>query len=312
MNSLVIPVYRNEANLDRLLAELVKLGGRGAGEFEVVFVVDGSPDRCLQILRERLPTLPLRTQLLSLSRNFGSFAAIAAGLERARGSNMAVMSADLQEPPELVRRFFEILGAGQADIVFGVRGRRSDPWLSEIASNMFWFLYRKLVIKDIPRGGVDVFGCTGEVRDHLLRLQGVDSNLIALLFWLGYRREYIVYERQPRLEGKSAWTFGKKLRYCLNSIFNFTDLPIQLLLYSGAIALVLAIAASMLVVVARLRGDIQVPGYTPIVLATLFFGALTSLGFGIVGQYLWLSLQVSRRRPNYIVHSAEDHGTKHL
>ena len=312
MNSLVIPVYKNEANLDRLLAELAKLAERIAGEFEVVFVVDGSPDRCLQILRERLPSLPLRTQLLSLSRNFGAFAAIAAGLESARGSSMAVMAADLQEPPELILQFFEILGAGRADIVFGVRGRRSDPWLSEIASNLFWFVYRKVVIKEIPRGGVDMFGCTREVCDHLLQLQGVDSNLIALLFWLGYRREYIVYERQRRLEGKSAWTFGKKLRYCLNSIFNFTDLPIRLLLYSGAVALLLAFAASIMVIVAKLRGDIQVPGYTPIVLATLFFGALTSLGFGIVGQYLWLGLQVSRRRPNYIIHSAEEHGAKPL
>lgn len=308
MNSLVIPVYKNEANLDRLLAELVKLAQGVPGEFEVVFVVDGSPDRSLAILRERLPGLSLRTQLLSLSRNFGSFAAIAAGLECARGSNMAVMAADLQEPPELAAKFFEVLSTGRADIVFGVRGHRSDPWLSEIASNTFWFLYRKLVIKDMPPGGVDMFGCTSEVRDHLLRLQGIDSNLIALLFWLGYRREYIVYERQRRLEGKSAWTLGKKLRYCLDSIFNFTDLPIQLLLYSGAIALALAIAASILVIAAKLHGDIQVPGYTPIVLATLFFGALTSLGFGIVGQYLWLSLQVGRRRPNYIVQSAEHHG----
>ena len=248
--------------------------------------------------------------LFRSSRNFGSFAAIAAGLERARGGNMAVMAADLQEPPELILQFFEALDAGRADIVFGVRGGRSDPWLSEIASNIFWFLYRKLVIQDLPRGGVDVFSCTREVRDHLLQLQGVDSNLIALLFWLGYRREYIVYERQRRLEGKSAWTFGRKLRYCVNSIFNFTDLPIQLLLYAGSIALLLAVSASILVIVAKLRGDIPVPGYTPIVLATLFFGALTSLGFGIVGQYLWLALQIGRRRPHYIVRSAEEHGAK--
>src|SRR5436190_11123135 len=307
MNSLVIPVYRNQENLDRLLSELVKLGSRMRGEWEVVFVVDGSPDRCLEILRKRLPALPLRTQLLSLSRNFGSFAAIAAGLEKARGENFAVMAADLQEPPELVLKFFEALESGRADIVFGVRGRRSDPWLSELASNTFWFLYRRLVIKDMPRGGVDVFGCTREVRDQLLQLHGVDSNMIALLFWLGYRREYFVYERLARLEGKSAWTLGRKLRYCLNSIFHFTDLPIQLLLVSGAVSLVLAVSASVLVMLAKLRGNIPVPGYTPIVLATLFFGALTALGLGIVGQYLWLNLQVSRRRPNYIIRSIETH-----
>ena len=203
--------------------------------------------------------LPLRTQLLSLSRNFGSFAAIAAGLERARGNCMAVMAADLQEPPELVLQFFEVLGAGRADIVFGMRGRRSDPWLSEFASNIFWFVYRKLVVKDMPPGGVDIFGCTREVRDRLLQLQGIGSNLIALLFWLGYRREYVVYQRRRRLEGKSAWTLGRKLRYGLDSIFNFTDLPIQLLLWAGAVALFLAVSASVVVIVAKLRGNIPCP-----------------------------------------------------
>src|SRR5260370_889136 len=145
MNSLVIPVYKNEANLERLLAELLKLAECVTGEFEVVFVVDGSPDRCLQILRETLPLLPLRTQLLSLSRNFGSFAAIAAGLERARGNCMAVMAADLQEPPELVLQFFEGLDAGRADVVFGLRGRRSDPRVCVLASNLVWCVYRQLL-----------------------------------------------------------------------------------------------------------------------------------------------------------------------
>ena len=307
MNSLVIPVYKNEANLDRLLAELVKLGARVPGEFEVVFVVDGSPDRCLDILRERLPALPLRTQLLSLSRNFGSFAAIAAGLEHVLGDHIAVMAADLQEPPELIVQFFEAMASGRADIVFGVRGRRSDPWITELSSTIFWWIYRKFVIKDMPAGGVDVFACTREVRDQLLRLQGIHTNMVALLFWLGYRREYIVYERQRRLEGKSAWTFGKKLRYSIDSIFNFTDLPIRLLLYAGSFGMLLALAGSLFVIYAKLTDDIQVPGYTATVLVILFFGALTALGLGIVGQYLWLSLQIGRRRPNYIVRSAEQH-----
>lgn len=305
--SLIIPVYKNEANLDRLLPAMVKLGANVPGEFEVVFVVDGSPDRCLEILRERLPALPLRTKLLSLSRNFGSFAAVAAGMEKAWGDCLAVMAADLQEPPELVLQFFEALASGRTDIVFGVRGGRSDPWPSEIASTLFWSFYRKFVIKDIPPGGVDVFGCTRQVRDQLLPLQGVNTNIIALLFWLGYRREYIVYERQERLEGKSAWTLRKKLRYALDSIFNFTDLPIRLLLYAGSISMVLAVVFGGLVLVAKLRGNIPVPGYSPIVLAIMFFGALTSLGFGIVGQYIWLALQVSRRRPNYVVHSVEEY-----
>jgi hypothetical protein len=171
-------------------------------------------------------------------------------------------------------------------------------------------VFRRFVVKDMPPGGVDVFGCTREVCDRLLQLPEINSNLIALLFWLGYRREYVVYQRAARLEGKSAWTNSKKLRYGLNSIFNFTDLPIRLLLYLGSIAFAAACLGSGIAMGARLRG-IPVPGYTPIVLASLFSGALTSLGFGIVGQYLWLALQISHRRPEYIIRCTEEHGRRH-
>ena len=308
MYSLVIPVYMNEGSLGRLLDELIELGSRVSGELEVVFVVDGSPDRSLEILRQRLPAFPLATQLVSLSRSFGSFSAIAAGLKCARGEFLAVMAADLQEPPALIANFFEILSSGRADIVFGVRSGRSDPWFSELASRLFWWVFRRFVVHDMPPGGVDVFGCSRQVCDQLLQLSEIDSNLIALLFWLGYRREYVVYQRAARLEGKSAWTTSKKLRYGLNSIFSFTDLPVRLLLYLGSIAFVAACIGSGIVIVAKLRGDIPIPEYTPIVLASLFLGALVSLGFGIVGQYLWLALQSSRRRPDYIVRDAEEHG----
>jgi glycosyltransferase involved in cell wall biosynthesis len=308
VNSLIIPVYRNEANLERLLAELASLTARMGGEFEVIFVVDGSPDRSLEILRKRLPALKIQSQLLSLSRNFGSFSAIAAGMQHASGEALAVMAADLQEPTELIEDFFRILAKDQADIVFGVRSRRSDPWLSGALSNLFWWLYRRLVIRDMPSGGVDVFGCSREVRDRLVQFKEINTNLIALLFWLGYRRQYAIYDRRPRLEGKSAWTVRKKMQYCLDSIFNFTDLPIHILLYGGAMAFMVACVATLAVLAAKLHGDVRVPGYTPIVLAIMFFGALTSLGFGIIGQYLWLALQNARGRPNFIVRSAERHG----
>lgn len=302
MYSLVIPIYKNEANLDRLLVELEKLITRLPDGLEIVFVVDGSPDRCYDILRSRLPGLPFHSQLLLLSRNFGSFAAVTAGLEAARGDFLAVLAADLQEPPELIETFFTILSEDRADIVFGTRENRSDPLLSELASSAFWKIYSHFVIKDMPRGGVDVFGCNRMVRDRVVQFREANTNLIALLFWLGYRRTYVPYERRARTQGRSAWTFSKKVRYSINSIFNFTDLPIQLLLYSGSLALLLACVVAILVIVGRLLGHIRIPGYTPIVVAILFFGALTSLGLGIVGQYLWLTLQNTRQRPNYIVH----------
>jgi hypothetical protein len=174
-------------------------------------------------------------------------------------------------------------------------------------SSLFWRLYRRFVVKDMPAGGVDVFGCNLAVRDHLLALPEVNSNLIGLLFWLGFRRKFVSYQRRPRLEGRSAWTFSKKLKYSFDSIFNFTDLPIQWLLAAGFGSSALSIVLGSVVLWGRLRGTIPVAGYTPIVLMIMFFGGLTALGLGIIGQYLWLSLQNARRRPNYVVRSHQSY-----
>ncbi|ODS56401.1 MAG: glycosyl transferase [Acidobacteria bacterium SCN 69-37] len=305
MLSLVIPVYRNEANLPRLLEELERLAPRLRHPLEVVFVVDGSPDRSLAWLRERLPGWPVPTQLLELSRNFGSFAAIGAGLRAARGAWCAVIAADLQEPPDLVVEFERILAAGEADVVFGYREGRADPWLSRTLSQTFWALYRRFVVPDMPRGGIDVFACTRRVRDELVDLREVNTNLIALLLWLGFRRAYVPYTRRPRLEGQSAWTIGRKLRYALDSVFSFTDLPIRALLALGLFATLGAAVGGLYVIVAWWLGLVPVLGYTPLMLAIISFGGLTALGLGIIGQYQWLSLQNTRGRPTAIVRQTE-------
>lgn len=305
MLSLVIPVYKNEENLPRLFRELEQVAGRLADQLEIVFVVDGSPDASLRILQEHLANWSQRTQLVELSRNFGSFAAIAAGLRAARGDFMAVLAADLQEPPELILEFHRVLAAGEADIVLGYRTGRADPWWSRWLSESFWRLYRRFVVRDMPKGGIDVFGCTRVVRDKVLDLKEINTNLIALLFWLGYRRAFIPYERRARLEGRSAWTVGKKLRYALDSIFNFTDLPIRMLLLLGVGGTGFAVIAGLTVLIGWSTGHVPVLGYTPIMLVITFFGGLTALGLGIIGQYLWLSLQNARNRPTFIVKSAE-------
>jgi polyisoprenyl-phosphate glycosyltransferase len=300
MLSLVIPVYKNEDNLPRLFTELEALAARLPDDLEVVFVVDGSPDRCLPILQDRLPHWPIRARLLELSRNFGSFAAIRAGLTHAAGEYLAVLAADLQEPPELILEFHSVLSGGDADVVLGYRTGRADPWWSRWPSQAFWRLYRRIV-PDMPPGGVDMFACTAQVRDRLVDMRESDTNLLALLLWLGFRRTFVGYERRPRLEGRSAWTLQRKVRYALNSIFNFTDLPLRALLLLGAAGTAFAVVAGATVFVIWALGRIPVLGYTPLMLAMTFFGGVTALGLGIVGQYLWLSLQNARGRPAFIV-----------
>lgn len=306
MLSIIIPVYRNESNLDRLLVELGRVALLAPVPVEVVFVVDGSPDRCLEILRQRLPGVAFRSRLVALTRNFGSFNAIRGGLEVATGAYFAVLAADLQEPPDLMLQFLETLRGDQADVVFGIRASRSDPFFDDLASRLFWLAYRRFVLPELPPGGVDVFACNAAVRDRLLQLQESNANLIGLLFWVGFRRAYVPYQRRPRLEGRSAWTFAKKLRYGFDSVFNFTDLPIRLLLAVGGVGTATALVFGTVLLVARLLNRIEVPGYTAIALAVTFFGSITSLGLGILGQYLWLILQNSRRRPNFLIERVED------
>jgi glycosyltransferase involved in cell wall biosynthesis len=305
MLSLVVPVYNNALSLPALLDQVAALAPRISGGLEVVFVVDGSPDDSLRILKDRLPSWQVPSQLVELSRNFGSFAAIAAGLQQGRGEYFAVIAADLQEPPELVVTFHAMLAAGTADVVMGHRTKRADPWLSQILSNVFWRMYRRFVMPDLPPGGIDVFGCTREVRDRLLELKEIHTNLIAQLLWLGYRRAFVPYERRARVGGRSAWTMAKKLRYALDSIFSFTDLPLRVLLLLGATATTAAIVAAVTVLICWWLGLITVLGYTPLMLAITSFGGLTALGLGIVGEYLWLSLQNTRNRPPFIVRAVD-------
>jgi glycosyltransferase involved in cell wall biosynthesis len=303
MMSIIVPVYRNAANITPLLEALVELKGTFPSEVEVVFVVDGSPDDSHMRLATALPGTGLRAQLLLLSRNFGSFSAIRAGLQAARGDRFAVMAADLQEPPELVREFEALLKGGEFDIAIGKRESRNDPFLSRLASRLFWGLYRQWVEPQIPEGGVDIFGCRANVREQLLLLNENHSSLVSLLFWVGFRRALVPYQRREREIGRSAWTFRKRINYMADSLYAFSDLPIRLLTWIGVAGLVASGVLSVVVLLGKLLGDIPVPGYAATVMIVSFFGALNCFGLGIIGNYVWRTFENTKFRPNYIVSS---------
>jgi glycosyltransferase involved in cell wall biosynthesis len=303
MISLVVPVYRNSENITALVEAVQQLSDVLQGKLEAVFVVDGSPDDSYLKLAAALPRAQFRSQLLLLSRNFGSFAAVRAGLAAGRGDYFAVMAADLQEPPELVATFAQRLAEGACDVVLGQRTGRDDPLASRILSGLFWMLYRRFVQGEVPEGGVDVFGCSRAVRDQLVLLAENHSSLVGLLFWVGFRRQAVPYVRRRRQAGKSAWTFRKKLTYLSDSVFSFTDLPIRLLLRLGTLGLILSVALAAVVLMAKLLGDIPVPGYAATVLTVTFFGALNCFGLGIIGGYVWRTFENTKSRPNYIVAS---------
>jgi polyisoprenyl-phosphate glycosyltransferase len=303
--SLIIPVYRNREALPELVEQLHGLQRSLPHRLETIFVVDGSPDDSHAWLRAELPGSGLDARLILLARNFGSFAAIMAGLAEASGDYFAVLGADLQDPPDVAARFFAALSTGDVDLIVGTRESRADPWLSKVASALFWRLYRRIIQPQIPPGGVDLFGCNRAFRDHLVNLEEANTSLVALLFWLGFRRETISYVRRARPHGRSAWTLRRKLKYLSDSIFAFSDLPVRLLFYAGVLGLLASFIFGLLVLIGRLTGAIELQGYSATVLTVLFFGALNTFGLGIIGSYAWRAYENTKQRPGYVVMSAE-------
>ncbi len=299
-HSLVVPVYRNEASIPGLVAA-VKSMSASLGGLEAVFVVDGSPDRSWALLAQLLPASGLGARLILLSRNFGSFAAIRVGLEAATGDNFAVMAADLQEPPELIERIFNELETLDCDVVIGTREARGDPLPSRISSHIFWGLYRRFVVPEMPSGGVDIFGCNRRFRDELLAMRESHSSLVSMIFWLGFRRRALSYRRNKRLHGKSAWTLRKKFRYVSDSIFSFTDLPNRLLIWIGAFGTAISVILGIVTALARLTGLIDVPGYSATIVVIAFFAALNLFGLGLVGSYAWRAYENTKARPIAVV-----------
>lgn len=301
--SVVVPVYGNSGSITHLLDRLEAISVQLDGALEVVFVVDGSPDNSYDILVTRLPHATFATQLVQHSRNFGSFAAIRTGMSHSRGDFIAVMAADLQEPPELAVEFFRILASGRADVTVGRRENRDDPRLSKLSSSTFWRVYRTWVFPDMPEGGVDIFACNRAVAEEVIQLDESHSSLVGLLYWVGFRRVEVPYSRLPREHGESGWSFSKKRKYLMDSIFSFTDLPLRLLMGVGTMGAIITVLTAIAVLVSFLAGGISEPGYTPLMLVILFSTFALLFALGIVGSYVWRAFENTKRRPGSIVMS---------
>lgn len=304
-SSVVVPVYRNKESLGALVDRLVVLNEKRGGGVEGVFVVDGSPDESLATLRAILGSGSLDAQVLSHSRNFGSASAVRSGLAVARGQFIVVMAADLQEPVAVVEEFLDLLEADECDIAFGERVGRDDPATSAAMAGLYWRLYRRVINRDIPAGGVDVFGCTRAIAGRIVSFPETHTSLIPLLFWLGYRRRFVQYRREPRHSGTSAFTFKRRLRLLYDSVYSFTDLPIILLQVIGLVGTVGSASIAAIIFFAWLFGGIQQPGYTPIMIAIAGSTSALLLALGVVGSYVWRTYENSKNRPLELVATHE-------
>lgn len=301
MISAVIPVFNNSDSIQELFVRLLRLRKK-FGKLEAVFVIDGSPDDSALQIETGFNSTGLVGKMVFHSRNLGSFQAIRTGIANASGDVLIVMSADLQEPETLFEEMLQSLISNECDVAIGSRTGRSDGFLNDLASGLYWRGYAKFVNREIPIGGVDVFGCSKPFAKNLIELRETRTSLIGQLFWLGFRRKEFLYKRQPRLDGqKSGWSLRRKLSYLDDSIFSFTNAPVRFLAIFGMLWLGAAFLFALFVVLERFSGAIQEPGYTTIILLLLLTNSLNLIGLGVVGAYAWRGYENSKQRPNSLI-----------
>lgn len=299
--SVVVPVYFNAPSLPLVLQRLGAVAAQHpADEFEFIFVDDGSGDNSFAVM-QALARQDARVRALRLSRNFGSNAAILAGLSRARGDCAAFIAADLQDPPESLPAMIAAW-KNDAQVVLAVRrDRRGDPMFTRVFAALFNRLFQLLVFSDMSPHGIGFFLIDRKVIDVLIRCDEKNSHIMALILWTGFRRAVVEYDRVEREHGKSRWTLSKKIKYFIDAFAAFSYLPLRV---SSVVGFALSLAGmgyALIVLVERLLGNIPVQGFAALMIVVLLTSGVQLLILGILGEYLWRNLDATRKRPPFII-----------
>jgi dolichol-phosphate mannosyltransferase len=300
--SIIIPCYYNELNIPVTSKELIEneINFPKETSFEYVMVDDGSKDNTWEKLLEFKQSYPEKVTLVKLSGNFGSYNAMLAGMTVATGDCNIIIAADLQDPISLMPKMMEFWQKG-IKLVMGNREDRNDPLLSKIFANTFQFLIRKYALQNLPKGGFDYVLFDKKLKDEVLAIDEKNSNSLYLLIWLKYEYVTIPYRRMERKLGKSRWTIKKKIKLFVDSFVAFSFLPIRIITVSGFIIGGIAIVYALFILYNRFIGNIEVEGWTAMMLVFLFISAFQMVAVGILGEYLWRTLDASRKRPNYVI-----------
>lgn len=298
--SIVVPIYYNALNIPHTVPRLQALEKQLPGfKLEFIFVDDGSQDNSLSLLLEEKKK-DSRIKVIKLSKNFGSMAAIQAGLSFSTGDCVGIIAADLQDPPEL---FIEMISRWKTGtkVVLATRSDREESFSQKAFSNTYYFLLEKFALKNYPKGGFDFVLIDKQVVNEVLQIQEKNTNIMSLIYWLGHKQEYIPYVRQERKLGKSRWTLSKKIKLFIDSFVSFSYTPIRFMSVIGFLTALISILYGLFVIVSNIFGIIELQGWTTIVALITFLLGIIMIMLGIIGEYLWRILDESRQRPSYIV-----------
>ena len=299
--SIVVPVYFNEHNLPVTIPKLEEVARQIAGEaYELLFVDDGSKDRSFEVLVEHQRQANSRLRIVKLTRNFGSMAAIQAGLSVARGAVVGIITADLQDPPEL---FAEMFGRWKEGVkcVYAVRADREEGFFKRMFATTFYGMLRRYALPGYPPGGFDFCLIDRQVVDDIVRMKEKNTHVMNLIFWLGYPAVWIPYTRRARIHGRSRWTFSKRLKLFADSFVAFSYAPIRAVTVCGSVLALLAVLYTAFQIYDRIANGTPVRGFTTTVALIAFTSGIQMLMLGVLGEYLWRALDATRSRPGFVV-----------
>ena len=304
--SIIVPCYNEEEVLSIFYNKITEVSSQIEAEFEYIFVDDGSADKTLEILKE-YSKKDNRVRFLSFSRNFGKESAMYAGLKAAKGDYVAIMDADLQDPPDLLKEMYETLLTKEYDCVATKRKtRKGEPILRSLFSVMFYKIINKMTKTEIVNGARDYRLMTRKMVDSILQVTEYNRFSKGIFSWVGFRTKWIAYDNIERAAGKTKWSFWKLFIYSLDGITAFSTAP---LIFSTIIGVLFCIISFLmiLVIIAKtlIYGD-PVSGWPSTICVILFVSGVQLFCLGIMGQYMSKEYMEVKHRPIYIVKETEE------
>lgn len=298
--SIITPAYCEEENIPLLYSCLLDVTINLGVHWEWIVIDDHSSDNTFKIIKDLSLSNP-RIRGVRLSRNHGSHAAISCGLHLCQGDCAIIMAADLQDPPEIIPLLLEKWIKG-FQVVWAVREKREGLRKHDYFFAQFYYCFmRKIIdIQNIHPSGADFFLIDRLVINTIKRFSERNRSIFALIAWVGFNQGFIEYEKKNRIHGKSGWNYRKKIILLIDSITSFSYLPIRFISTLGIVTAVIGFIYSLFTVINALTGN-PPEGWASLMVAVLIIGGIQMMMLGILGEYLWRTLDESRQRPQYII-----------
>ena len=299
--SLVVPCYNEAENVAAFQDAAIQAFNGCGYDFEIVFVDDGSKDATLHNLRKLYSEQKCPVKVVSFSRNFGKEAAIYAGLKQASGDYVSLIDADLQQRPEIVRDMVRILeGQPQYDVVAAYQDRRGEGKILSFFKKAFYRVINSLSNINLKSDASDFRTFRRSVAESIIALGEYHRFSKGIFAWVGYNTCFIPYTACDRVAGTSKWNFRKLFNYAIDGIIGYSTKPLRIATFFGCTSAVAAFIYLIVVILQKLIGGIDIPGYATIIVLILFLGGMQLFCIGIIGEYVGRTFEQSKNRPVYI------------